>query len=74
MSSLAEEEPRAAAENDPSLAKRVLGVGMVTSTPAVAKLALRYNQIFTPKLTPQEADARLLRRVLRDGIRHRRAR
>lgn len=49
--SLGTPEIVARARADADLRRRVFGVETVTSTPAVAKFVLRYNEIFSPKVT-----------------------
>jgi serine/threonine-protein kinase len=40
----------------PDVRRRILRVDTVSSTPAVAKFVMRYNEVFSPKLTAQDAD------------------
>src|SRR5207302_5108842 len=53
-STLSEAEPLASVVVDPSLEKRVIGVGSVRSTTAAVKLVLRFNQGLTASAKPVE--------------------
>jgi hypothetical protein len=53
VSSVSEPEIAALIQERPEAHRRILGVETVTTSPAVRKLVLRYNEVFSPKTTAE---------------------